>query len=75
LQTGDSASDVVTSPAVQDERDYVKNTYTMTVISDDDSIPSPRSDDTGAKNLQELKTLLAKREDEISDHFIFILSL
>lgn len=66
-QTGDSAGDVVTSPAVQDERDYVKNTYTMTVISDDESIPSPRSDDTGAKSLQELKTLLAKREDEISD--------
>ncbi|XP_052094804.1 A-kinase anchor protein 9-like isoform X6 [Mytilus californianus] len=64
----DSGSDAVTSSGVPDEqeteRDYLKSAYNLTVISDDSL---QFEDDTNNKTLQELKTLLAKKEDEISD--------
>ncbi|XP_071157946.1 A-kinase anchor protein 9-like isoform X3 [Mytilus edulis] len=64
----DSESEAVTSSGVPDEqeteRDYLKSAYNLTVISDDSL---QFEDETNDKTLQELKTLLAKKEDEISD--------
>ncbi|XP_063421715.1 A-kinase anchor protein 9-like isoform X4 [Mytilus trossulus] len=63
-----SGSDAVTSSGVPDEqeteRDYLKSAYNLTAISDDSL---QYEDETNDKTLQELKTLLAKKEDEISD--------